>query len=200
MKTIQTTKRISVPGWLAEETEAASARKFDSDDERMRFVIKLLSANIEQQTGGPFAAAIFSSAGELISTGVNLVPSSNCSLLHAEIVALLLAEERLRSFSIRTALAKENLPSASSDSQALIYSSCAPCIQCFGAIWWAGLDELVYAAPASAAIELGFNEGPLPLAWEKLLYSQMRTRVRSGVLSAESSAAMQAYSGPIYNG
>ena len=58
----------------------------------MRLAIELSRLNIQHGTGGPFGAAIFErETGRLLAPGVNLVTSLDCSVFHAEMVAIMVA-------------------------------------------------------------------------------------------------------------
>jgi tRNA(Arg) A34 adenosine deaminase TadA len=107
-------------------------------------------------TGGPFGAAVFEEqSGRLLATGVNLVVAAGCSLLHAEVVALLLAQQRLGRFD----LGGEGLPVCE------LVTSAEPCAMCFGAVLWSGVKSLVCAARREDVERLGFDEGPKPVDW-----------------------------------
>jgi len=48
----------------------------------------------------------------------------------------------------------------------ILATSAQPCCQCYGASFWAGIDELLIGARASDVMELSeFDEGPLPTDW-----------------------------------
>jgi tRNA(Arg) A34 adenosine deaminase TadA len=48
----------------------------------------------------------------------------------------------------------------------VLATSAQPCCQCYGATFWAGIDELLIGARASDVMELSeFDEGPLPADW-----------------------------------
>ena len=48
----------------------------------------------------------------------------------------------------------------------VLATSAQPCCQCYGASFWAGIDELRIGARASDVMELSeFDEGPLPADW-----------------------------------
>jgi tRNA(Arg) A34 adenosine deaminase TadA len=48
----------------------------------------------------------------------------------------------------------------------LLATSAQPCAMCYGASFWAGIDELVIGARAEDVMELSeFDEGPLPADW-----------------------------------
>ncbi|MFN4219160.1 MAG: nucleoside deaminase, partial [Candidatus Bipolaricaulia bacterium] len=98
---MKTQIQIEYPDWLVQKIDWE--RRSRTPEERMRFVIGLARENVLQGTGGPFGAAVFESqTGRLISVGVNLVVSQQNALLHAEIVALMTAHQRLRSFTLNT--------------------------------------------------------------------------------------------------
>ena len=93
---------FSLPAWVG--TYAATCEPGLDREARMAFVIAASRRNVAEGTGGPFAAAVFASAsGELIALGVNLVARRRLSILHAEIVALTLAQERLGTFDLGAA-------------------------------------------------------------------------------------------------
>jgi tRNA(Arg) A34 adenosine deaminase TadA len=128
----------------------------------MRFVIALARRNVEEGTGGPFAAAVFDAEGRLIAPGVNLVVSASCSVLHAEIVALMLAQKILGRYDI-------------GDGGRLryeLFAAAEPCAMCFGAIPWAGVSRLVCGARDEDARGIGFDEGPKLPDWTR----HLRTR------------------------
>jgi len=54
--------QFSLPDWIAQFTETVSA--FPDIEDRMGFVIEASRKNIEQETGGPFAAAILRSSAK----------------------------------------------------------------------------------------------------------------------------------------
>jgi len=67
----------------------------------MRAAVELSSLNVEHSTGGPFGAAVFEvSTGKLVSIGMNLVEQHECSVFHAETVALILAQKAKNSFDL----------------------------------------------------------------------------------------------------
>jgi tRNA(Arg) A34 adenosine deaminase TadA len=124
--------------------------------DRMRFVIQLALTNVTARTGGPFGAAVFEShTGRLIAVGVNVVEPTNCSLAHAEVVALANSHRTLKHFDLgATGLPKLEL-----------VTSCEPCAMCYGAIIWSGIRKIVCAARASDATAIGFDEAPKPKNW-----------------------------------
>ena len=81
--------RIALPDWV-EEFLRDRATILPGLEDRMRLVVELARENIRRETGGPFGAAVFDESGGLVAPGVNLVLSGNCSILHAEMVAIAL--------------------------------------------------------------------------------------------------------------
>lgn len=143
-------KTINLPVWTSEFLEKKI--KLVSDSEKMNFVLNLAKRNIEEKTGGPFAAAVFNGANELISIGVNIVVESNCSVSHAEVVAITMAEEELKTYRL--------------DKSFILVSSAQPCVMCNGALLWSGISTLIYGATKDDVEEIvGFDEGPIHPNW-----------------------------------
>lgn len=95
-----------------------------------------------RKIGGPFGAVIVKD-GEIIAEAYNEVTTRHDPTAHAEVLAIRLACAKLHSFSLRSY-------------RCTLYSSCEPCPMCFGAIHWAGLIEVVYAATRKDAADAGF--------------------------------------------
>lgn len=183
--------RISYPRWVATEIDWDGCRR--SDDDKMRLAIMLSRENVMFGTGGPFGAAVFErESGGLVAVGMNLVVSHNNSALHAEMVALMMAEQCVGSYSLQG----RGRPSHT------LYTSCDPCAMCLGATLWSGVDRLVCGAIRADANSMGFDEGPVfP---ESFRYLERRgIEVVRGVLREEAAAVLRAYrdrGGVIYNG
>jgi tRNA(Arg) A34 adenosine deaminase TadA len=170
---------------------ATSPEVFSTVEDRMRFVIALARQNVQRQTGGPFAAAVFDDSGRLVAPGVNMVVISNCSVFHAEIVALVLAQKGLNRYDL-------------SDGGRLHYDLVAaaePCAMCFGAVTWSGVRRLVCGARDEDARAIGFDEGPKLDDWVAALNDRGITVVRD-VLRGDAVAVLREYvaaGGTIYN-
>jgi tRNA(Arg) A34 adenosine deaminase TadA len=181
---------IRLPDWVAVFLNNRSRTLADVND-RMRFVIDLARLNIDHKTGGPFAAAVFDQSGALIAPGVNLVLSANCSVLHAEIVALTLSQKVLGRYDI-------------SDSGKFKYelvTTVEPCAMCFGAIHWSGISRLVCGARDEDARAIGFDEGSKVSDWVSAL-NDRGIRVTRDVLRGEATAVLKEYAskgGILYN-
>jgi tRNA(Arg) A34 adenosine deaminase TadA len=158
----------------------------------MSLAIELSRQNVLRGTGGPFGAAVFESeSGALVAAGVNSVVRLQNSALHAEILALMLAEHRVGSYTLQSA----DLPAHE------LVTSCDPCAMCLGAVHWSGVRRLVTGATREDAVALSFDEGPVfPESFE---YLEARgVAVVRGVLRKEAAAVLELYQrqgGPIYN-
>lgn len=181
---------VSLPTWVEQFIEKAP-NVFQEVEERMRFVIALARQNVQQGTGGPFAAAVFDGTGGLVAPGINMVTASNCSVLHAEIVALMLAQKALSRYDL-------------SDGGRLRFDLVAttePCAMCFGAVPWSGVRQLVCGARDEDARAIGFDEGPKLRDWVSALNSR-GIAVQRDVLREEATAVLREYvaaGGVIYN-
>ncbi|MCI6069214.1 MAG: nucleoside deaminase [Alloprevotella sp.] len=110
-------------------------------EELMRRAIALAVENV-RQGGGPFGAVIARN-GEIIAEGVNRVTAHNDPTAHAEVQAIRAACEKLSTFDL---------------SDCEIYASCEPCPMCLGAIYWARLHHLYFAATQHDAAEANFDD------------------------------------------
>lgn len=181
---------IQLPDWTRDFLKN-TPEVFPSVEDRMRFVLALARRNVQQATGGPFAAAVFDGDGRLIAPGVNMVVSSKCSVLHSEIVALALAQKVLGRYDM-------------SDAGKLhydLFATTEPCAMCSGAIPWSGVRRLVCGARDEDARAIGFDEGQKIVEWISGLNDRGIAVLRD-VLRSEAVAVLQEYvkaGGPIYH-
>lgn len=179
-----------LPAWIESYTQTYTP--ITDIKKRMRFVISASKINVEQATGGPFAAAIFEiETGNLVSLGVNLVTSRNLSFLHAEIVAIAIAQTKLGSYD----LGNTSFPAFE------LFSTTEPCAMCLGAIPWSGIHRVVTAASDTDARSIGFDEGTKPDDWISSL-NKRDIEVIDKVEAADARAVLQLYNkmnGNIYN-
>jgi tRNA(Arg) A34 adenosine deaminase TadA len=182
--------RVSLPGWAADFAATVAPRSGDAD--RMRAAVELSRLNVVEGTGGPFGAAVFErESGRLVGVGVNRVVPLGNSALHAEVVALMLAEAALGSFTLHG-------PGRPAHE---LFTSCEPCAMCLGAIWWSGVRRVVCGASRADATDLGFDEGPV---FEQS-YAYLESRglaVVHGVLREEAHSVLRLYAdrqGLVYN-
>jgi tRNA(Arg) A34 adenosine deaminase TadA len=182
--------RIEIPAWVAHFL-ADRPKVFAAVEDRMHFVITLARENVERQSGGPFGAAVFDAKGNLVAPGINIVVASNCSILHAEMIAIAMAQRKLRRYDIGN---------GGTDAHELV-TSAEPCAMCFGAIPWSGVSRLVCGARDEDARRIGFDEGPKLSGWQDALESR-GIRVVRDVLRKEAAEVLDLYvrlGGPIYN-
>lgn len=153
MTNATTSLQLTLPDWLRQTLD--EGRPYGDDESRVALAIELARRNVENATGGPFGAAVFTADGRLVSVGVNRVLPQNCSVAHAEMMAYMLAQARVQRSRLN-----EN------GERFVLASSAQPCCQCYGATFWAGIDELLIGARSEDVEELTeFNEGPLPTDW-----------------------------------
>ena len=183
--------QVDYPDWVHETIVWDAV--YRTDEERMRLAIALSRENVERETGGPFGAAIFESdSGRLVAVGTNSVVRLNNCTLHGEMVAFMMAQVRLRSFTLNAS----HLPAHE------LVTSCEPCAMCLGATLWSGVRRLVYAAGREDASMLSFDEGPVFPASYRYLEERGVTIVPN-LLRDEAVAVLERYrakSGTIYNG
>ncbi len=183
---------LQLPAWLNTALPPAD-RIFSHREERMELVIELARHNVRQGTGGPFAAAVFDlDKGRLLAPGVNLVIQEHCSVAHAELVALMLAQQMVGSHD----LGAPPLPACE------LVTSTEPCAMCLGALPWSGIVSLACGARDEDARAIGFDEGDKPSDWPATL-QRRGIRVYRDVCAAEARAVLQEYreqGGAIYNG
>ncbi|CAN5458809.1 nucleoside deaminase [soil metagenome] len=181
---------IAYPEWVSQTVDWE--RTYATDEERMRLAIAVSSENVEHDTGGPFGAAIFEAGtGRLVAVGMNSVVRLNNCTLHGEMVAFMMAQQRLGSFT----LAAPGFPTHE------LFTSCEPCAMCLGASLWSGVKRIVYGAGREDALRLNFEEGPVFPSSYKYLEDRGITIVRD-VLRREARAVLERYrtrSGKIYN-
>jgi tRNA(Arg) A34 adenosine deaminase TadA len=187
-----TSVTLTLPAWL-NEMLAKKEILLPDPEARLRWVIALSRRNVEEKSGGPFAAAVFErETGRFLGAGVNRVEPLNCSPAHAEIVACAFAQKSMKTY---------DLNSFGSGSE--LVTSSQPCLMCLGAVLWSGVTRLTYAATAADVQGiLGFDEGPLPRDWQGELNKRGIT-VAGEYLRAEAVEVLELYkklAGTVYNG
>ncbi len=172
---------LDLPTWLPDHER--QYRPTIDHRAQMEFVIAAARANVENATGGPFAAGIFAAeSGALVSLGVNLVTSHHNCVLHAEVVAIMLAQRRLQSY---------DLGAPGGPSHELVSSS-SPCAMCVGATCWSGVRAVVYGAEIADAEAIGFDEGPVAPDWQQQL-ARRGIAVVGGVLREQAASVLRLY-------
>ncbi len=181
---------FALPGWVSPFL-AAYPEMFPSVEERMKMVVALSLENVRHGLGGPFGAAVFDEEGRIVAPGINLVAQENNAMLHAEMVALMLAQKKLGCYDL----------SGGGVRRLALYTSTDPCAMCLGALCWSGISRLVCGAKSEDAEAIGFDEGPRHPDW----VAQLRARGIDVVLEVcreEAAAVHRRYvagGGIIYN-
>ncbi len=129
----------------------------------LKEAIEMAAENVRENSGGPFGALIVLD-GKIIGRGVNRVTGNNDPTAHAEIVAIREACKKLQNFRLENAV---------------IYTSCEPCPMCLGAIYWARISKIIFAASNQDAAKAGFDDSfiyeeiPLPLEERSIPISKL---------------------------
>ena len=111
----------------------------------LRQAIRLSMEGTRASGGGPFGAVIVRD-GQVVGSGHNRVVATNDPTAHAEVVAIRDACANLKTFTL---------------AGCEIYSSSEPCPMCLGAIHWAHLDRIYFAASRADAAGFGFRDDAL---------------------------------------
>ncbi len=120
-----------------------------TDDERfLKEAIREAEASV-RRGGGPFGAVIVRE-GKVIARAGNHVTLDNDPTAHAEVNAIRRAGRVLNTYDLHGTV---------------IYASAEPCPMCLGAIYWANIDRVVYAASRDEAARAGFRDA---LIYEEL--------------------------------
>ncbi|HLS28723.1 MAG TPA: nucleoside deaminase [Opitutales bacterium] len=138
------------PDWLSSAVDWD--RSFVTDEQKIGVAIELSRLNVEQGAGGPFGAAIFDGeSGKLVSIGVNRVVATHNSAMHAEMMAMMMAQARVGNYTLRKR----------GDVSYELATSSEPCAMCLGAMLWSGVSRVICGATGEDARSIGFDEGPV---------------------------------------
>ena len=98
------------------------------EEKYMKLAIDEAKKAIQNQEGMAFGAVIVKD-GKVLSSAHNSVNKDQNPTSHAEINAIKIACQKLRSKDL---------------SGAILYSTCEPCPMCFTASWWANISEIIF--------------------------------------------------------
>ena len=141
----------------------------------MRSCLAEAAMNAASGRGGPFAALIVRD-GEVVASGSNGVVSENDPTAHAEIQAIRAAARALGSFKL---------------AGCALFASCEPCPMCLGAVYWARIERVYFAATRREAAAAGFDDARV---YEEFgLPLSERTVPLVQILAAEASAPFDAW-------
>ena len=173
----------SLPDWLVADLDDFAARPLDTVEQRMSLANELADRNWRAGNGGPFAAIVVDRAsGALVSMGVNVVLSTNLSGMHAEMMALSLAQR---------VVGRWDLGADGADLELVV--NWRPCVMCYGATMWSGVRALTIAGEGAEVEELtGFDEGPMPDDWAGA-FERRGIRVSVGVGHDDAIAVFRAF-------
>ncbi len=141
-----------------------------NDEKFIIRAIELGRSSMQKNQGGPFGAVVVLD-GAILGEGSNSVTSNNDPTAHAEINA------------IRQACAKKGNYSLEG---AVIYTSCEPCPMCLGAIYWARISKVVYAATREDAKDIaGFDDDhfyeEMHLTWKERSIENVEINREEGI-------------------
>lgn len=111
------------------------------DESFLREAIRLATESV-QSGGGPFGAVVVRD-GRIIGRGVNRVTVDHDPTAHAEVQAIRDACRNVGDFRLHGCT---------------LYVSCQPCPMCMGASYWARIEKIVFAATATDAAAVGFDD------------------------------------------
>ena len=116
--------------------------KFTAEDRA--FMQKAIDLSVENVAngGGPFGAVIVRN-GEVLATGTNRVTANNDPTAHAEVSAIREACAKVKNFKLEGATC---------------YTSCEPCPMCLSALYWAGVERIVYGNTKDDAKAINFDD------------------------------------------
>lgn len=114
------------------------------NEKLLKRAIDLARQNIGRG-GGPFGAIIVKD-GEIIAEESNQVTPKIDPTAHAEILAIRSAAKKLGTWHL---------------DGCELYTSCEPCPMCMGAVYWAHIDKVYYAATHDDAKEAGFDDADM---------------------------------------
>jgi tRNA(Arg) A34 adenosine deaminase TadA len=170
------------PDWLLEVVRPGDA--YPDDAALMTAAIRVALANIGHTSGGPFAAIVTTAERRVVSLGYNSVVPSHDPTAHAEVLAIRAAGTLRVSHSLRGLR---------------LFSTCAPCVMCAGAIHWARLSEVIAAARRTDAEAKGFIEGPAGFDVSAFL-ADRGIGYRADVERDAALEIFRGYHGALYNG
>jgi guanine deaminase len=130
-------------------------------DKFMTQAVKEAFAGMRKNEGGPFGVVIVHK-GKIIARAHNEVIKTNDPTLHAEMVAIKRASQKLKRFDL---------------SDCEIYSSCEPCPMCLAAIHWAKMKKLYYGCTQKDAAQIGFDD--------KFIYDVIKGKAKKKQVTAK---------------
>ena len=141
----------------------------------MHEALQMAVENVHAQRGGPFAALIVRE-GQVFSRATNRVTTAFDPTAHAEVEAIRAACQALGDFQL---------------TGCDLYTSCEPCPMCLGAVYWARLDRVFYAATRTEAAAAGFDDA---FIYDEIARSPEARRIpMQQLLQAQAAAPFEAW-------
>lgn len=112
-----------------------------ADNALLERCISLASESVNSG-GGPFSALLVKD-GKIIAEACNSVTRDCDPTAHAEVAVIRTACQLLKHHQL---------------SGCTLYASCEPCPMCLGAIYWARVDKVIFAASREQASQAGFDD------------------------------------------
>ncbi len=113
----------------------------NNDEKYLREAIREAEQSVKNG-GGPFGAVLVKN-DEVIARSGNTVTLEYDPTAHAEVNVIRQGGKKLQTFDLKGTV---------------LYASCEPCPMCLGAIYWANIDRVVYAASREEAANAGFRD------------------------------------------
>lgn len=121
---------------------ATYVRAIMTPEQYMNRAIELSHQGMRTGKGGPFGAVLVKD-GQVIAESCNEVLVCQDPTAHAEMIVIREACQKVGSFKL---------------TDCELYASCEPCPMCLGAIYWAGIAKVYFAASREDAAKAGFND------------------------------------------
>jgi guanine deaminase len=139
-----------------------------NDELMLARAIHLAREHSSSGLSGPFGAVV-ARDGEILGEGWNQVVPEKDPTAHAEILAIRAAAARLNTHVLEGCT---------------IYCSCEPCPMCLGAIYWARISRVVFAAAGEDARAAGFDDTVIAreigLGWEQRAVASLKALEEQG--------------------
>lgn len=107
----------------------------------MKLAVDVALKEMREKNGGPFGAVIVRKGEVVVAVGNKVVKEMDPTA-HAELLAIREACKKLNTLDL---------------SECVMYTTCAPCPMCMGAILWSGLKKIYYASSHDVATAHGFS-------------------------------------------
>lgn len=146
------------------------------DHQPMRLAIEA-SAHAAAQGDGPFGATLVSPKGNILLVASNNAKTAADCTGHAEMVLIRQAQIQLGQSALRGAT---------------VFASGEPCAMCAGALFWAGVERIVFAASQADIIEVLGESPAMPInSRQTLAGAQPAVQIDGPVLGDEAVAVLR---------